>query len=807
MLSEVKTFQKEYMTQFEDLYAYSYEEGTDTEHFLALGLLLRRYYGDRWKESVSEYRQDKKRQVYYFSMEYLPGRQLKSNLLNLGLLQTARTAIDGLGLDFDQIVRAEVDPALGNGGLGRLASCFMDSMASTGIAGNGCGIRYRYGLFKQKFLNGHQIELPENWLRNLNVWEVRREGKAVTVRFGGTVELVPNADNDLKPVYHNTQTILAVPYDTPQIGYHNKTVNTLRLFSAEVPYEDETAYQTPQERNAVKQITEVLYPDDSNYEGRLLRLKQEYFLCSAGIQTIVNHFKGLKLEWSEFPEKVAIHINDTHPTLCIPELMRILLDDEGLSWEQAWNIIHKTFSYTNHTILAEAMERWPVDMVERTLPRIMQIIWEINRRHYLIKGALYGQDIAHKTAPVIDGQVQMAHLAILASHSVNGVAKLHTEILENYTLRNFKLISPAKFNNKTNGITLRRWVMLANEPLSNLIDQRIGKEWRSSPKEVSLLKAYQTDKKLLKELLAVKKANKERFAAYVADQMNIEIDPNALFDVQIKRLHAYKRQLLQALHIIDRYWKIKESPGSIQQPRVFIFGAKAAPSYHYAKEIIKLINALAALVNNDPEVSEFIKVVFVENYGVSLAELIIPSADLSEQISLSGKEASGTSNMKLMANGALTIGTLDGANVEIRDSVGEDNLFLFGLKADEVENLKASHIYHSADYYHNNPRIKRILDTLIDGTIPDIEEEGRDIFDSLVTYNDEYFLLKDFDSFVDAQDQADLAFQDPHEWARKCLLNIAASGNFSSDYTVLRYAKEIWKVDPGSHLFNIQDFS
>ena len=797
---KVDAFKDAYKKKFEDMFAVPYTSGSTTEQFQALGQLLRSIYTDKWVHYNQGKLDSKQKQVFYFSMEFLPGRQLKRYLLNLDLLDTARTALEELGLDFEAVAAAEVDPALGNGGLGRLASCFMDSMAATGVPGNGCGIRYRYGLFKQKFIDGYQIELPENWLRNPNSWEVRKESKSVIVRFGGNVWLEANQYGDLKPVYENTFDVLAVPYDTPQIGYRNDVVNNLRLFTAEIPPGHESYFTTPEQRKEIQEITEVLYPDDSNYEGRLLRLKQEYFMCSAGIQSIVRYFKSLDLPWSVFPDKVAIHINDTHPTLCIPELMRILVDEESLTWGQAWNIVKKSTSYTNHTILAEAMERWPIYMIEGLLPRIMQIIYEINRRHLVNKTALYGAELAHRTAPIDGDQVLMANLAIIASHSVNGVAKLHTEILGHYTLRDFKTIYPFRFNNKTNGVTHRRWVQLANEGLSKVLDQYIGNRWRFKPREMNILQAFRDNDEVLEKLQEVKLSNKERFARFVKEEMKLDIDPTALFDVQIKRLHAYKRQLLQVMHIVDRYLTLKENPKADFAKRVFIFGAKAAPSYHYAKSVIKIINELANLVNNDPAIGDKIKIVFVENYGVSLAELIIPAANLSEQISLAGKEASGTSNMKLMANGALTMATLDGANVEIYDLVGDDNIFLFGMTADDVQKLREANNYYSRGIYEENPQIKRVLNAFIDGTIPNIEAEGREIFDSLVLYNDEYFLLQDYPSFYEAQMAADKLYQEPKEWAKRALTNIAYSGKFSSDYTILRYAESIWNVSPETNL-------
>ena len=798
MAFDVQEFKKEFQKKFEELFAYGYESGSKTEQYIALGDLVRGLYSDDWIQTVTDYNKKKEKQVFYFSMEFLPGRMLKSNLLNMGIMDCVKQGLEELGLDLDEVARAEVDPALGNGGLGRLASCFMDSIASTGLAGNGNGIRYRYGLFKQKFINGYQIELPENWLRNRNVWEVRKENKAVIVRFGGDVSFTQDGDGKLRVHHENTRDILAVPYDTAQIGYNNGIINNLRLWSAEIPYGDEARFSTEEQREEVKRITEVLYPDDSNYEGRLLRVQQEYFFSSAGVQSIVRYFKQLKLDWSLFPDKIAIHINDTHPTLAIPELMRILLDEEELTWDQAWEITKKTVSYTNHTILQEAMERWPETMISDLVPRIYQIIQEINRRHIDKKMPLYGEELTQRTAIIANGQIKMANLAIIGSHSVNGVAKLHSDILMADTLHDFYVMYPQKFNNKTNGITQRRWVQIANENLTEMLDETIGTEWKSDPEEIKVLKAHRDNKIVLDKLEQVKLANKKRFADYVLKEMHIEIDPNALFDVQIKRLHAYKRQLLNVLHILDRYLQLKDDPKANLQKRVFIFGAKAAPSYYYAKQIIKLINAIADLVNNDPAINDKIKIVFVENYGVSLAELIIPAADISEQISLAGKEASGTSNMKLMSNGAVTMATLDGANVEIRDNVGDENIFIFGLKSDEVQEYYRNGVYNSREIYEKNPRLKRILNLLIDGSIPGVETEGRDIFDSLVMYNDEYFLLKDFDGYLQAQYEADVAFSDRDRWNRMALMNIASSGPFSSDYTILRYADEIWKIKPQS---------
>lgn len=798
---QVKDFEKQYRKKFIDTFAYTYQEGSKVEQLAILAEMVKSIINENWIATNQRYQANQDKQVFYFSMEFLPGRMLKSNLLNLGILQDVEKGLKELGLDLEDLAKAEVDPALGNGGLGRLASCFMDSIASTGIAGNGNGIRYRYGLFKQKFVDGYQVELPENWLRNGNIWEVRKENKAVTVRFGGDVQLVPNVGGSFDVVYKDTLNILAVPYDVAQVGYQNGVVNNLRLWSAEIPYGDEERFNLEKEREEIKKITEVLYPDDSNYDGQLLRLKQEYFFSSAGVQSIIRYFKKFDLPWSQFPDKIAIHINDTHPTLCIPELMRILLDEEKLSWDQAWEITKKTVSYTNHTILQEAMERWPQDMVKTLLPRIYQIILEINRRHIAKKIPLYGEELTYRTAIVSQGQIKMANLAIIGSHSINGVAKLHSDILMESTLNDFYIMYPQKFNNKTNGITQRRWLQLANPELTALLDETIGTEWHFNHTELKLFKAYQNNAEVLEKLAVVKRHNKEKFAAYALEKHGVVLSTDALFDVQIKRLHAYKRQLLNALHILHRYLELKEDPTIAYQPRVFIFGAKAAPSYSYAKSIIKFINALATMINNDKDIEDKLKIVFVENYGVSLAELIIPAADVSEQISLAGKEASGTSNMKLMLNGAITVGTLDGANVEIRDYVGTDNFMTFGMDNEEVEEFYRNGNYNARHIYETNPRVHRVLNALIDGTVPGANGEGQEIFDSLVTYNDEYFVLQDFESYITTQLEVDALYKDQVKWLQMSLNNIANAGPFSADYTILRYADEIWKIHPykGDH--------
>ncbi|MBC2322904.1 glycogen/starch/alpha-glucan phosphorylase [Listeria booriae] len=795
-------FKKEYNRALTSLYATEVHDLTPLEQYITLGSVVKEYTAQNWMQTKKEYQQDQAKQVYYFSIEFLPGKLLKSNLLNLGILDTVREGLADLGVDFTHLEEVEADQGLGNGGLGRLAACFMDSMATCDVPGNGNGIRYRHGLFKQKFVNGYQVELPDNWLRHENVWETRRENKAETVRFYGQVHLEENEEGRIVPTYTHTQDVLAVPYDTAMTGYANDTVNNLRLWSAEIPASAEMDYSSEGMRKSIHSISDTLYPDDSSYDGRMLRLKQEYFFVSAGVQSILRYYRKLGVPMEHLAEKISIHINDTHPTMCIPELMRLLLDEEGLTWDAAWAITMKTCSYTNHTIMAEALEKWPEHMVSELVPRIYQIICEINRRHIESMTPLYGEQFTWRTSIIQDGVIHMAHLAIIGSHSINGVAKLHTEILKEKALHDFYLAFPARFNNKTNGITHRRWLLLSNEGLSDLISDYIGTEWKKKPNELYLLKAFKEDTVLLDKLEQVKLDNKARLAEYVKETMGIEIDPHAVFDVQIKRLHAYKRQLLNVLHILSLYLKLKEGPTPEQEmvPRVFIFGAKAAPSYSYAKEIIKLINAVADLINNDTSIDNKIKVVFVENYGVTLAEKIIPAADISEQISLVTKEASGTSNMKLMLNGAITLATLDGANVEIRDKVGDENMLLFGMQEAELYHFYDSHSYHSHEIYDHNPRLKRCLDALVDGTIPNIEAEGQEIFDSLLKYNDEYFVLKDYDAYVAVQSRIDSLYTDRKKWNQMSLLNIAHAGEFSSDYTIMHYADEIWNVHHNKNL-------
>ncbi|OTN76915.1 hypothetical protein A5886_001994 [Enterococcus sp. 8G7_MSG3316] len=783
-------------TSVNELYAASIEEASPQELFQALAHVVKHAYADDWRQTRTNILAEQQKQTYYFSIEFLPGKMLKSNLLSLDLLTTAEEVLKEVGTSLDEVAETEKDMALGNGGLGRLTSCFMDSLASLGLPGNGNGIRYKYGLFKQKFIDGHQVELPDDWLRSGNVWEVRKESKAVPIHFGGHVYLKENEAGVLKPVYEGGFTWRAVPYDTAMVGYQNQHLNTLRLWSVEVPSEEEAKYATLESRQALENLTAVLYPDDSNETGRRTRLMQEYFFVSAGMQSIVRYYKKMNLPMEQMSEKIAIHINDTHPALCIPELMRLLVDEEGLAWEQAWATTIKVMSYTNHTIMAEALEKWPVDMIKEVLPRMYQIIEEIDRRFIEGLEKVHPCDLLNRTRIISNGQVHMANLAIIGSHSVNGVAKLHSDLLKSVVLHDFYVIYPARFNNKTNGIAQRRWLQLANRPLTKVLDNTIGESWHHQPEDLTLLKNYQEDETVLQALADAKKTNKIALAKYIDAHCGIQVDPNAIFDVQIKRLHAYKRQLLNLMHILKLYFDIKENPNAQYHPRVFIFGAKAAPSYHYAKSIIKAINETARMINHDPQINDKIKIVFLENYNVSLAERIIPAADVSEQISLASKEASGTSNMKLMLNGAVTIATLDGANIEIRDAIGDENIAIFGLTEEEVYRYYAEKNYSAYTYFENDHRLQQIMNAFIDGTIPNIEWEGKEIFDSLIKYNDEYFVLRDFDAYCEAQNRIDIAYRDTRRWQKISLMNIANAGKFTADKTVQQYADDIWQIEP-----------
>ena len=772
------------------------EDATPTELFQTLARTIRKYITPMWLERRNKLVEDKQKIAYYFSIEFLPGRMLETNLLNLGILDVVKEGFDELGVDFTAIKRAEHDMALGNGGLGRLAAAFMDSLATTGYPGFGNGIRYRYGLFKQKIVNGYQVELPDDWFGSLgNVWETRKDHDVVDVKIFGNVYLQANKEGRMLPVYENSQTLRAVPYDVPQIGFGNDVVNNLRLWDIEIPEEYELEYPTIEARRKVQDITAILYPDDSSYEGKELRLIQEYFMTSAGLQTIIKSYRKQGLPLEQIHEKVSVHINDTHPAVAPAEFMRLLLDDCGLEWADAWNATVKTMSYTNHTILSEALEKWDAELFKNVLPRVYQIILEIDNR-YVSEMAARGIDpqVIENTRIVKDNQVHMAHLAIIGGHSVNGGAKLHTELLKEDTLRDFYAIYPEKFNNKTNGIIQRRWLQIADEPLSNEIDRLIGNGWRTNIHELRKLLDYKDDPQVLSEFYNVKQEAKARLAAFIKESTGVEVSTEAIFDVQVKRLHAYKRQLLNLLHILKLYWDLNDNPDKDMVPRVFIFGAKAAPGYHFAKSVIKLINEVANLVNNDESLQGKLKVVFLENYRVSLAELIIPAADVSEQISLASKEASGTSNMKFMMTGAITLATLDGANIEIKDEVGDDNIVIFGMDKDEVYDHYARHDYYSRGVYESNPVVRRVVDSFVDGTIPNVRNEGSEIYEALITHNDEYFLLEDFTSYVAAQEKIDQLYRDKEKWARMSLINIATSDKFTSDDTIEQYAKEIWNL-------------
>ncbi|MCY7232118.1 glycogen/starch/alpha-glucan phosphorylase [Streptococcus anginosus] len=772
------------------------EDATPTELFQTLARTIRKYITPMWLERRNKLVEDKQKIAYYFSIEFLPGRMLETNLLNLGILDVVKEGFDELGVDFTAVKQAEHDMALGNGGLGRLAAAFMDSLATTGYPGFGNGIRYRYGLFKQKIVNGYQVELPDDWFGSLgNVWETRKDHDVVDVKIFGNVYLQANKEGRMLPVYENSQTLRAVPYDVPQIGFGNDVVNNLRLWDIEIPEEYELEYPTIEARRKVQDITAILYPDDSSYEGKELRLIQEYFMTSAGLQTIIKSYRKQGLPLEQIHEKVSVHINDTHPAVAPAEFMRLLLDDCGLEWADAWNATVKTMSYTNHTILSEALEKWDAELFKNVLPRVYQIILEIDNR-YIADMAARGIDpqVIEHTRIVKDNQIHMAHLAIIGGHSVNGVAKLHTELLKEDTLRDFYAIYPEKFNNKTNGIIQRRWLQIADEPLSNEIDRLIGKGWRTDIHELRRLLDYKDDQHVLSEFYNVKQEAKARLAAFIKESTRVEVSTEAIFDVQVKRLHAYKRQLLNLLHILKLYWDLKDNPDKDMVPRVFIFGAKAAPGYHFAKSVIKLINEVANLVNNDESLQGKLKVVFLENYRVSLAELIIPAADVSEQISLASKEASGTSNMKFMMTGAITLATLDGANIEIKDEVGDDNIVIFGMNKNEVYDHYARHDYDSRGVYEDNPVIRRVVDSFVNGTIPNVRNEGAEIYEALITHNDEYFLLEDFASYVAAQEKIDQLYRDKEKWARMSLVNIATSDKFTSDDTIEQYAKEIWNL-------------
>lgn len=794
MFSSVPKFKTAFLKKLEMMFGTSFEESTSQEQFQTLGHMIREYVSADWIQTNELYRAGAKKQVYYLSIEFLLGRLLRHNLLNLGVEEVVCKGLRELGIELDQLEEIEADAGLGNGGLGRLAACFLDSLASLDLPGHGLGIRYKYGLFEQKIVDGYQVELPEQWLRHGHVWEVRKTDDAVEIPFWGEIET--RMENGRLVFRHlNAEPIMAIPYDLPVIGYHTQTVNTLRLWNAE-PARFPAHADIFKYKKETESVSEFLYPDDTHDEGKILRLKQQYFLVAASLKAIVKSFKKKNKSLLAFQDYVSIHINDTHPAIAVPELMRILMDDEGLGWDEAWRITVQTLSYTNHTTLAEALERWPLRIFQPLLPRIFMIIEEINERFCKEVWKQYpgDWDRVERMAVIAHGEVRMAPLAIVGSHSINGVAKLHTEILKNREMNLFYQFYPERFNNKTNGITHRRWLLKANPGLSGLITDAIGPDWIGEPHKLAELMRYNNDSVFLGKLHEIKQRNKERLAKTILDKTGIEVDTESIFDVQVKRLHAYKRQLLNVLHIMHLYNELKKDPDALLSPRTFIFGAKASPGYYFAKKVIKLINSVADKVNKDPATKDKLKVVFLENYRVSLAEEIFPAADISEQISTASKEASGTGNMKFMMNGALTLGTLDGANVEITERVGRENIFLFGLSAEEVLDYQNNGGYHSLEYYHHDARIREIVDQLVNGFFPDTDNHFNEVYDTLLGHNDQYFVLKDFASYAEAHLEVSRKYLDRGKWLRMSLVNIAQSGYFSSDRTVREYADDIWKV-------------
>ena len=808
---EKDVFKRDVRNNVKTLFRKEVEEVTPQQLFQAVSYAVKEAIIDDWLATQKQYEKDDPKTVYYMSMEFLLGRALGNNLINMTAYKEVKEALEEMGIDLNVIEDQEPDPALGNGGLGRLAACFLDSLATLGYASYGCGIRYRYGMFKQKIRDGYQVEAPDNWLKDGNPFELRRPEYAKEVRFGGNIRVEYDETGKTHFVQENYESVMAIPYDYPIVGYGNHIVNTLRIWDAEAivdfqldSFDRGDYHKAVEQENLAKNIVEVLYPNDNHYAGKELRLKQQYFFVSASIQAAITKFKKKHGDISKLPEKVTFQMNDTHPTVAVAELMRILLDEENLGWNEAWDITTKCCAYTNHTIMAEALEKWPIDLFSRLLPRIYQIIQEIDRRFIEQVRAQYpgNEEKVKKMAILMDGQVKMAHLAIVAGYSVNGVAKLHTEILKNQELKDFYQMMPEKFNNKTNGITQRRFLMHANPLLADWVTEKLGtKEWITDLSKMSGLKEWLDDEEALKEFMTIKFKNKERLAAYIKEHNGVEVDPRSIFDVQVKRLHEYKRQLLNILHVMYLYNQIKEHPEMSFYPKTYIFGAKASAGYIRAKEIIKLINSVADVINNDRSINGKLKVVFIEDYRVSNAELIFAAADISEQISTASKEASGTGNMKFMMNGAPTLGTMDGANVEIVDEVGIDNAFIFGLSADEVINYEQNGGYNPYDIYNNDPDIHRVVDQLVDGTYSNGDTEMyRDLYNSLLNNQggsraDMYFILKDFRSYADAQARAMEAYKDKEKWAKMALKNTACCGKFSADRTIQEYVDDIWHLD------------
>ena len=790
------------------------EEATPQQIFQAASLAIKDQIIQNWMDTQKTYEKEDPKMVYYMSMEFLMGRAMGNNLINMQAYKPVQEALEELGLDLNLVEDQEPDAALGNGGLGRLAACFLDSLATLGYPAYGCGIRYRYGMFKQEIRDGYQVEVPDNWLADGNPFELRRPEYAMTVKFGGYVSMRTDENGQSHFVQEGYQAVRAVPFDMPVVGYGNGIVNTLRIWDAE-PMEvfqldsfDQGDYRKAVEQeNLARNLVEVLYPNDNHYAGKELRLKQQYFFISASVQRAVAKYMGKHDDIHRFHEKVTFQLNDTHPTVAVPELMRILLDEYNLSWDEAWYITTHTCAYTNHTIMAEALEKWPIDLFSRLLPRIYQIVEEINRRFVMEieqkYSNIYGVDVQEKIrkmAILYDGQVKMAHMAIVAGYSVNGVARLHTEILKKQELRDFYEMYPERFNNKTNGITQRRFLLHGNPLLADWVTSKVGDGWITDLPQIAKLKDVADNSKAQKEFMDIKYKNKLRLAKYIKEHNGIDVDPNSIFDVQVKRLHEYKRQLLNILHVMYLYNELKANPEKEFFPRTFIFGAKAAAGYRNAKLTIKLINSVADVINNDASIGGKIKVVFIENYNVSNAEIIFAAADVSEQISTASKEASGTGNMKFMLNGALTLGTMDGANVEIVEEVGEENAFIFGLSSDEVINYEQHGGYYPMDIYNNDHDIRKVLDQLVDGTYFSDKELFRPLYNSLLntlstSKADTYFILKDFRSYAEAQTRVEAAYRNKSGWAKSAILNVAGTGKFTSDRTIQQYVDEIWHLD------------
>ena len=792
-----KEFQEEFKRRIIERYGRSIEQAHITEKYMVLGEMVRDYASVHWNDSKNAIAEKKSKQMYYFSMEFLMGRLLTNNLMNLGIYDLVKEGLADLDLDINELENLESDAGLGNGGLGRLAACFLDSLASLNLPGNGNCIRYEYGLFKQKIVNNEQVEVPDQWLSLGNVWEVRKPKHAVNVKFGGHVDMWMGEDGKAVVNHVPSLVVRAVPYDVPVVGYDTKLTNTLRLWSAEVADDACDAANLNEYVNEVREICRNVYPDDSTEHGKLLRLKQQYFFVAAGLNNIIDAHLRVYGTLDNFAEMNAIQLNDTHPVLCIPEMMRILLDDFRYEWDDAWKIVTDTMAYTNHTVLSEALEKWPIQYVQDLLPRIYMIIEEIDRRFkYACSHDLGRSDLMNECCVIKDGQVHMANLAIIGSHSVNGVAALHTKILKEDVMKNFNDLYPGKFNNKTNGITHRRWLLYSNPQLTQLLEKTIGPAFKKHPEKLEDLMKYVDNSEVQKKFMDVKMERKKILAKYIKDTLNIDIDVNSIFDVQAKRLHAYKRQLLNVMNIIHLYFRMKADPNFRLYPRTFIFAAKAAPSYTFAKEVIKLIHCVADKVNNDSDINRYMKVVFIPNYGVSIAEILMNAADVSEQISTAGKEASGTGNMKFMMNGAITLGTMDGANVEIVERVGYENAEIFGLRADDVALIRHENSYDVWKKYNQNGDIQKVVNSLVDSTFSNDPRDFKQIYNELMFKNDEYLLLADFEAYVHAQGNIEQRYRNAEAWARMCLINIAQSGYFSSDRTIHEYARDIWNIKP-----------